>query len=137
MSIPLSGGLNLARERMAYGSDELFSLFPLIVIHNGRPQELCLFVCFFLRAFSVYCSAQVLGLQNHVLKLFDSFSSPYHNLFFFSSSSFSPSLLLSPFPRRLSLFLNLNSCVCLRFRSVCVSLSFFFCFWISGSVPEK
>ena len=35
MLVPLFGGLNLARERTAYGSDKLFSLFLLIVIHNG------------------------------------------------------------------------------------------------------
>ena len=37
MSVSLSGGLNLARERTVYGSDELFSLFLLIVMHNGQP----------------------------------------------------------------------------------------------------
>ena len=37
MLVPLSGGLNLAREWTVYGSDKLFSLFLLIVMHNGRP----------------------------------------------------------------------------------------------------
>ena len=80
MSVPLFGGLNLARERTVYGSDELCSLYLLIVMHNGRPQELCLFLCFFLRAFSVYRSAQVLSMQNRVLQLFD-FLCPIDALF--------------------------------------------------------
>ena len=109
MSVPLFGGLNLARERTVYGSDELYSLYLLIVTHNGRPQELCLFLCFFLRAFSVYRSAQVLSMQNRVLQLFD-FLCPIDALFTILPLSLFLSLCPRPHPLSISSPLSLSPC---------------------------